>query len=125
MSSFIDVIIVHSVLSGGLLIPFLFLLRWYNNFLWQESLWIECAGALQYAHENGFSFQRRGLGAKWTMEKRARGERIRISWKGGALGCKSVIRCGRKVVRCELLRTKAQITAELSHLEPTSTPPNS
>ena len=115
-------IVVNSVLSGGLVLPCLFGIWWYQNYLWQEGLWQDCVSAMEKAQGMGFAFAPRGLGPKWVMIHQNNNEFTRIEWRGGLFGEYCVIKKGKKKRRCPLLCSAEDLISELAHLEPTSTP---
>jgi hypothetical protein len=88
------------------------------NRLWQQSLAEEAAGALAEASALGLDVRPPALGACLVAVGQIEGQDLRLEWRGGLYGERSVLRLGQSTRDLPLLRDAAALRAALG-LPPT------
>ena len=113
MSSWIDVTITSSVLTGGILLFCLALGWWGHNAIWQELIWRDCQSAIQEAIRLGFRMEKKGLAARWSMCQEIAGEQWYIRWHGGIWGAYSTVEHGSQKTTLPYLQVAEQVRRKI------------
>ncbi len=113
MSSWVDVSVIDSVLSG-LLLAVAALWAWaaFNR---MQRDWLEEAAddALDGAEDLGLDLQPEGYRARLVVAGQAQGRRVRVEWRTGALGPCTVVQVDQQRQALPLVRTRDQLMAAL------------
>ena len=118
MSSWIDVSIVHSILTGGILLVFGFWVWLAYIHLWREYLLEACSEAMDLCEEQGFILVSSALRTEVQMIK----DDVCIYWKGGWSGEVTFLsRNGEKTAH-RLVHEREKMSSLIGLSDPTSRP---
>lgn len=114
VSTYIDETVLNAELSGILLaLATLWAVVLFNR-LWQASLRRDAEEAIAAAQERGLQLEPPGLRAQLAAVGNVGSEPVRVVWRGGWLGARTILRCGSDRQRLPLLRTAAELEAALA-----------
>lgn len=113
MSSWVDITVIHSVLSG-LLVTVVAAWAFYGiNRLQQGWLLSQVQGALDRAAERGLTLSPLGLRARLVARPTEGAAAPRIEWRTGVLGPRTLLWSAQGARRLPLLRTAAELDEAL------------
>jgi hypothetical protein len=108
------VTVVSGALAGVLLLVLGFWAGYAVARLWQLSLYEEAETAIAAAVARGLSIQPTGFTARIVCAGALGGEKVRVEWRGGVLGARTiVVRNGRRT-RIEFARDTAALERALA-----------
>jgi hypothetical protein len=108
------VTVVSGALAGVLLLVLGFWAGYAVARLWQLSLYEEAEAAIAAAVARGLSLRPTGFTARIVCSGALGGEKVRVEWRGGVLGARTiVVRNGRRT-RIELARDTAALERALA-----------
>jgi hypothetical protein len=97
-----------TVVSGALAGVFLLVLGFWAGYavarLWQISLYQEAEPAIAAAVARGLSIRPTGFASRIVCAGALGGENVRVEWRGGVLGARTIVVRGGKRSRLELVR---------------------
>lgn len=112
MSSWVDVTVIHSVLSGLLVTVVAAWALYLVHRLQQGWLFSQVQEALARAAERGLVLAPTGLRSR-LVARPAEGAGPRIEWRTGILGPRTVVRASGGTRRLPLVRTAQELDAAL------------
>ena len=119
-SSFVDVTVLNSVLAAFVIILAAIWTLYAFNRLWQSSLARDAAGAIAAAEGLGLTLRPAGYGPRLVAEGRcgaagAAGRPVRVEWRGGVFGARTVLFLdGTRVASPGWLTTARDLEAALA-----------
>ena len=116
MSSWVDVSIIHSILTGGILLVFGFWAWLLYIHLWREYLLHSCAEAINFCEQQGFMLVSSDLRSEIRMKK----DNIRIYWKGGWRGEETFLEKEGNIQKQPLLQSEEDISSLIDPVDPIS-----
>lgn len=114
VSTYIDETVLNAELSGILLLVATLWAVVLFNRLWQASLRRDAAEAIAAAQERGLELESPGVRAQLAAVGSVGSERVRVVWRGGWLGARTILRRGSRRQRMPLVRTAAELEALLT-----------
>lgn len=113
MSSWVDVTVIHSVMSG-LLLTVVAAWAWYGMIrLHQGWLLAQVEGALERAEQRGLVLSPLGLRARLVVRPADDAPTVRIEWRTGVLGPRTLVRSSAGTRRLPLVRTADELDQAL------------
>jgi hypothetical protein len=108
------VTVVSGALAGVLLLVLGFWAGYAVARLWQISLYEEAEAAIAAAVSRGLAVRPTGFAARIVCEGRLDAEKVRIEWRGGALGARTIVVKGGKRARLPFVRDRATLEQVLA-----------
>jgi hypothetical protein len=106
-----------TVVSGALAGVLLLVLGFWGGYavarLWQISLYEEAEPAIAAAVARGFAIRPTGFAPRIVCEGALDDQTVRIEWRGGVLGARTIVVRGRKRARVDFVRDPAALEAAL------------
>ena len=107
-----------TVVSGALAGVFLLVLGFWAGYavarLWQISLYEEAEPAIAAAVARGLSIRRPGFTSRIVCSGVLGGEKVRVEWRGGVLGARTIVVRGGKRSRLDFVRDPVGLEQALS-----------
>ena len=129
MSSWIDVTLAYSVLTGVLLLIVLFWSIVLYASIWQQWLWATAEEAVVKSEALGFSVEAFGLRPRLVMVGQYADKDLVIRWEGGIFGEYTTLIEKQRSVYVPIVKTSVELERALNdfcqtivHSEPTSKP---
>jgi len=107
------VTVVSGALAGILLLVLGFWAGYAVARLWQISLYEEAEPAIAAAVARGLSIRPGGFTARIVCSGALGGEKVRVEWRGGVLGARTIVVRGDKRTRVEFVRDATGLDAAL------------
>lgn len=120
MNSWIDISIMHSILTGGIILVFGFWTWLLYLHLWREYLLQTCSEAIDFCEEQGFILVSSALRSEIRMRK----DDVRIYWTGGWRGEETFLEKDGEVKKHDLIHEQEEMRSFIDPLDPTSKPQN-
>ena len=114
--------VVSGALAGVLLLVLGFWAGYAVARLWQVSLYEEAEPAIAAAVARGLVVRPTGFAARIVCEGSFGDQKVRVEWRGGAFGARTIVVRGGKRTRVELVRDGAALEAALE--QPWKNPPD-
>ncbi len=109
---------LNGVLAGLLVAVVAAWAYYVMNRLWQGSLAEDAAAAIAEAQALGFELVEGGLGARQVAVLLRDGEQIRVEWRDGVLGPRSLLYRGDEVRELPLIRDGEALRQALGLVKP-------
>jgi hypothetical protein len=106
--------VVSGALAGVLLLVLGFWAGYAVARLWQISLYEEAEPAIAAAVARGLAVRRPGFASRIVCEGVLDGEKVRVEWRGGALGARTIVVRGGKRARLAFVRDRAALEQALT-----------
>ena len=106
--------VVSGALAGVLLLVLGFWASYAVARLWQISLYEEAEPAIVAAVARGLALRPTGFAARIVCEGELDDKHVRVEWRGGALGARTIVERGGERTRLELVRDGAALEAALA-----------
>jgi hypothetical protein len=116
VDSWVDATSINSALSGLILLLMAFWATYMLARLWQQSLAEDAEPAIQHARSLGLELRPAGIRTRVVMRGELDHTDAAITWKGGALGERTVVTLGDRVRRVPLITDPAALDAILEEL---------
>jgi hypothetical protein len=114
--TWVDASIANSALVGLLVLVVGLWGLYLVNRLWQLSLAEQCAAAIDAAGARGLALRRGGLRARIVAVGTVGAERVRVEWRGGVLGTRSVVIRADLIARGPLIESEAALDDALHRI---------
>ena len=114
--TWVDLSIANSVLAGGLLIVAALWAVYILNRLWQGSLYNDARGGVEAAHALGLQLAPTGLRARLVATGAVGDQPVRVEWRGGVRGARSLIHAGAERHHTGLIDSAAALEAALAEV---------
>ena len=105
---------VSGALAGVLLLVLGFWAGYAVARLWQISLYEEAEPAITAAVARGLSIRPTGFTARVVCAGAIGGEKVRVEWRGGVLGARTIVVRRGKRSRVDFVRDSASLDAALA-----------
>ena len=106
--------VLDGALAGILIVIASFWASYLVARLWQQSLYDDAHVAIEAASAKGLPLRRPGLRSRLVCEGMLDGERVRIEWRGGVQGARTVLIRGRERTRVPLVVDGASLETLLT-----------
>jgi hypothetical protein len=106
--------VVSGALAGVVLLVLGFWAGYAVARLWQISLYEEAEAAIAAAEARGLVVRRPGFASRIVCEGVLDGENVRVEWRGGALGARTIVVRGKKRARVDFVRDRAALEQALA-----------
>lgn len=106
--------VVSGALAGVLLLVLGFWAGYAVARLWQISLYEEAEPAITAAVARGLSIRPTGFASRIVCAGALGGEKVRVEWRGGVLGARTIVVRGGKRSRVDFIRDPAALEQALS-----------
>jgi hypothetical protein len=108
------VTVVSGALAGVLLLVLGFWGAYAVARLWQISLYEDAEPAIAAAVARGLSIRPGGFTARVVCSGALGGEQVRVEWRGGVRGARTIVVRGKKRARIDFVRDPAGLDAALA-----------
>jgi len=108
------VTVVSGALAGVLLLVLGFWAGYAVARLWQISLYEEAEPAIAAAVARGLSIRPTGFASRIVCSGALGGEQVRVEWRGGVLGARTIVVRGGKRSRVDFVRDGAALEQALA-----------
>ena len=105
---------VSGALAGVLLLVFGFWAGYAVARLWQISLYEEAEPAIAAARARGLRVRSPGFASRIVCEGVLDGDKVRVEWRGGVLGARTIVVRGKKRARRDFVRDGAALEEALA-----------
>ena len=106
---------VSGALAGVLLLVLGFWAGYAVARLWQISLYEEAGAAIAAAVARGLVVRRPGFASRIVCEGVLDGAKVRVEWRGGVLGARTIVVRGGKHARVPFVRDRPALEAALAN----------